>query len=584
MKKPILALCIVIAALLAPAGCGGQVASPTPVLSPGASAAEASPSASPAITPAPAYWTQTYRNEGENDSTAAILPAADGGFLLIGLEGHHSDAESREVYRTFLMKTDASGQQVRKRTLEDYQSLIQVSQVSSVLKTGNNGLAILETRMVHPAATSGYRYELVLIKADENGDRLWSKTFETEINAYQVSFSISGSNFVIYGPTFSGSDFEVLEIDAVGAMTQRRTLPLTVSGTDYQNTVMRAAAGGDFLFAAKKITGERQSVLLAARTDRDGRVLWTRTCEALGFQLSPSQIQETSDGGITIIGSAGATTDMMRPWAELYVVRLDSSGNQLWSLTWGDKNHRYSSAAAIETGDNGYLIAGQKSQLAPMPGMAYILKIDEEGKEQWSRTFDDLSGINKSLGSYVRSQADSLLQVPSGFLMAGEYGVFPPGPPDQDIFLMKTDAQGNLDLSPLQNLRPAPAAATEDPENTFVRTIPVDRAVTVNGTTFTLEKMEIRGKGFSFSAFYSPPGFDPAAPLPSSIPGAMAEYSLDGGPARELPVPPFSLTEKGIRYNWLSADQMPPETREITIRITRLGTQTGLWEFKVRVD
>lgn len=581
MKKPVLTCFIMLTALLAGAGCAGQEASKTPLIVPQPLITSPSQYASSAGTTMPAYWTQTYRNEGENDSVVSILPSADNGFLLVGLEGHHSEAESLEIYRTYLVKTDAAGQQIWKKYLDDYQSL---KQVRAALKTGEVEYVILETHMVHPDNVKDYRYELVLIKVNDSGEKLWSNIIQTEINAYQISLNLSSSGFVICGAAFSGTDFEVLEIGSGGNVIQRRTLPLPVSGTDYQNIVMRATAGGDFLFAAKKITGERQSVLSAVRTDRDGRVIWNRTCEDPGFQLSPEHILETSDGGIMITGSAGATTEMIRPWAYLHLVRLDYSGNQLWNLTWGDKNYRFTAAAVSETGDGGYLIAGQKSLLIPMPGTAFILRTDKMGKELWSRTFSDLSGVNKIPGAYVRSQADSILPVSGGFLVSGEYGNFPSDPPDRDIFFMKINMQGNLDLQPLGNLRPDTVAPSEAPENTIVRTLPVNQAVTVNGITLTLEKFGIRGKGFSFNALYTPPDFNPAAPLPSSIPGALAVYSLDGGQEQELPVPPFSLDEKGIRYSWISGDPVPPGTKEMTIRITGLGTQPGPWEFKVEME
>jgi hypothetical protein len=106
--------------------------------------------------------------------------------------------------------------------------------------------------------------------------------------------------------------------------------------------------------------------------------------------------------------------------------------------------------------------------------------------------------------------------------------------------------------------------------------------VTVNGITIILDQVVITTTGFNVNVLYESAGYDPAADMPSTIPGAQAEYSLDNGPTKELlSPPPFSLTEKGIGYSWISSNPIPGGAKELTIRITSLGKQTGPWEFKV---
>jgi hypothetical protein len=130
-----------------------------------------------------------------------------------------------------------------------------------------------------------------------------------------------------------------------------------------------------------------------------------------------------------------------------------------------------------------------------------------------------------------------------------------------------------------------PPITTASPENPLTKTMPLNQSVIVNGITLTLEQVVITTAGFNFTVLYTPTGYDPTAGMPSNIPGAMAEYSLDGGPTKELvSPPPFSLGDKAIEWTWISDASLSPDASELTVRITSVGKQSGLWEFKVQLS
>jgi hypothetical protein len=122
-------------------------------------------------------------------------------------------------------------------------------------------------------------------------------------------------------------------------------------------------------------------------------------------------------------------------------------------------------------------------------------------------------------------------------------------------------------------------------ENQVITTIAVNQSITAHGITLSLQQIVVTGGGFSFNVLYTPPGYDPADGIPEGIPGAMAEYSLDDGPTIELASPPpFSLDDKGIEWSWISDTRISHEARELTIRITSVGKQSGPWEFRVQLN
>jgi hypothetical protein len=87
--------------------------------------------------------------------------------------------------------------------------------------------------------------------------------------------------------------------------------------------------------------------------------------------------------------------------------------------------------AVEQTSDGGYLIAGERNTHGGSPDI-YLVRIDELGDTLWKRT-------------YPRTWSESgqaLLKTSDGFLVAG-YAVTATGPSRTDVYLLKTDSQGD---------------------------------------------------------------------------------------------------------------------------------------------
>ncbi len=521
-------------------------------------------------TPAPdgSLWTRTYGDEGENESVVSLLSVSGGGFLLAGTQGHYSQSDQRDVYRPYLLRTDRNGNQLWKKTIDDYRT---GTQVSAVFETAGGKLVVFASRMVLPRQNNADRYQVAVTGTDTEGNQLWSKTVELQVAPSEIVMNSSGAGFTVTGLIYSPQEIEVTQIDMAGEVTSRKTVPLSAKGSDYQYYVAHAAASGDFLVAAKKITGQRQSDIFLGKIDDEGRQLWTATYKSPGFQLSPSDVLETSDGGITLVGLGEPTAEYMRPFGVLYLAHLDSQGKELWNMTWGDTTHRQAASVTLETADGGYLMVGTKSPLMPKTGVAYLLRTDDRGQVLWSRIFGDPTGDWWSV-------ANAVLPISSGYVVAGEFGNIGPVQPAHDGFLMRAGPDGDFDLAPL--LVSTPVSLPPDPQRTVLRTIPVNRTVTANGIDLTLGQVVLTGLGFRFDLLYTPPGYDGKAGVLPIIPGPQVAFRIDGGPATDI-VPPFSLTDKGMEYGCLSDVPIPPEAKELTVTVSRVGQHVGPWEFRI---
>jgi regulation of enolase protein 1 (concanavalin A-like superfamily) len=104
-----------------------------------------------------------------------------------------------------------------------------------------------------------------------------------------------------------------------------------------------------------------------------------------------------------------------------------------WQKTFGGSNndHGYS---IQQTSDGGYIIAGETWSFgAGTYPNVYLLKIDSAGNMQWQKTF---GGSGWDRGWSVQQTSDD------GYIVAGD--TYSPGVDEGDIYLVKTDSDGNL--------------------------------------------------------------------------------------------------------------------------------------------
>jgi len=155
--------------------------------------------------------------------------------------------------------------------------------------------------------------------------------------------------------------------------------------------------------------------------------LWTKTFGGNGWD-SGSSVQQTSDGGYIIIGyteSFGAGN------GDAWLIKTDANGDTLWTKTFGGGSYDWGNSGQ-QTSDGGYIITGETHSFGAGNGDAWLIKTDANGDTLWTKTF---GGVGTENGQSVRQTSDG------GYIITGE--IHPFGPGSIDIWLIKTDANGN---------------------------------------------------------------------------------------------------------------------------------------------
>ena len=155
--------------------------------------------------------------------------------------------------------------------------------------------------------------------------------------------------------------------------------------------------------------------------------LWTR---ALGgsYDENGKSVQQTSDGGYIIVGS---TSSFGAGGPDVYLVKLDAGGTDIWSQTFGGND--YDRGASVQqTSDGGYIIVGHTASYGAGSSDVYLIKTDVDGNEEWSRTYGT---SNQEWGNSVCQTSDG------GYIITGATNSYGAG--SWDILLIKTDTTGN---------------------------------------------------------------------------------------------------------------------------------------------
>jgi hypothetical protein len=144
-------------------------------------------------------------------------------------------------------------------------------------------------------------------------------------------------------------------------------------------------------------------------------------------------IIQSSDGGYAV---AGYTESFGAGDADFYVVKLDSSGNVIWTKTIGGSNYEDFAWSIIQSSDGGYAVVGETYSFGVGGSDFYVVKLDSSGNVQWTKTIGGSSWDD----SYSIIQSSD-----GGYAVAGDTLSFGAG--GEDFYVVKMDANGNVCFS-----------------------------------------------------------------------------------------------------------------------------------------
>ncbi|MBU1920577.1 T9SS type A sorting domain-containing protein [bacterium] len=260
-------------------------------------------------------------------------------------------------------------------------------------------------------------------------DSLWSRTFggSSQDGASYVEQTDDGG-FVLAGHTWSHSvggalDFWLVKTDVNGDSMWSQAYGDSVD--EICMTAQQTSDGGYILAGMKESISNVEDDFWLVKTNMNGDTLWTRSCGGVDREECYGVV-ETNDGGFAV---AGFTESFGAGNEDIWLLKVSSSGDSLWSRTFGGAlNDRC--YALIQTSDGGLVLAGITRSFSTNSSDFWLVKTNASGDSLWSHSY----------GGFGQQECWTVAQTSDGgFVLAGwNY------PTDNhDFYLVKTNSNGD---------------------------------------------------------------------------------------------------------------------------------------------
>jgi len=360
---------------------------------------------------------------GKNgDWSSSLIQTSDGGYAIAGDTTSFGAGGDVDVY---VVKLDAKGNLQWTKTIGGAAR----EGGNSIIQTSDGGYAIAGYTESFGAGEA----DVYVVKLDANGNLQWTKTIGGENDDGGNSLiQTSDGGYAIAGYTNSfgagEADVYVVKLDANGNLQWTKTIGGPAG--DGGSSLIQTSDGGYAITGSTKSFGAGGDDVYVVKLDAHGNLQWTKTIGGPASEEGYSLIQ-TSDGGYAI---AGSTTSFGAGGYDVYVVKLDAHGNLQWTKTIGGPGYEIG-FSLIQTSDGGYAIAGLYCLVYDEginPPDVYVVKLDATGNLQWTKT---IGGEDDDSGRSLIQTSDG------GYAIAGSTKSFGAG--WNDVYVVKLDKNGD---------------------------------------------------------------------------------------------------------------------------------------------
>lgn len=174
-------------------------------------------------------------------------------------------------------------------------------------------------------------------------------------------------------PESGDTNFVLIKTDSVGKEQWNRTFGGT--GDEAAFSARECSDGGYILAGYNESRGVNAWLV---KTDSEGNEKWNRTFGGVKTDYF-RDVQETSDGGYILAGGKSSSY--------AWLLKTDAEGNEIWSSVFGGTGNE-GAYSVQETREGGYILACEAKPLGTDNSSFWLIKTDQNGKEEWNRSFN----------------------------------------------------------------------------------------------------------------------------------------------------------------------------------------------------
>ena len=197
---------------------------------------------------------------------------------------------------------------------------------------------------------------------------------------------------------------------------------------DFRFTCIAATHDSCFILAGvTPVSTGVENRIICVKITSDGDTLWTKEINlGVSFMVHSPSVQQTNDHGFILTGYLSHPVTFK---SQIYVIKLDLTGNIIWSEflssgTWSDF-----AFTVKQTPDSGYILAGESENYPPLEQAACLIKLTSDGAFSWAK--------KQILPAQSYSSAWDVIITNTGIISYLSTSV-------NGLVLMKTDFSGNV--------------------------------------------------------------------------------------------------------------------------------------------
>lgn len=304
---------------------------------------------------------------------------------------------------------------------------------NSIYLYENNYYLLGTTRKSDKSATDYY-----VLRLNSNGSVKDEFVFGGEHRDDGQHILVNDKGIFVFGKTWDGgfpnNDMLLTKLDFSGKEIRKKYYG--GSHNDLGHKFIFTKDDGFALVGFNRSVSDFGDVYLV-KADKDGEMIWENHFGDR-FVDHGFDVIENDAGELIVAGTKGGffnptSTDFLNHDADIYLIKTDSQGQEIWQKTYGGTGHDWAKKI-IKVPGGGYFVAGSTQSDGAGSFDFFLMKIGEDGNEEWFKTY---GGLDYDYCETVQLSADNHLYL---FGTSASYSQnFKP-----DHFLVKTDLDGNL--------------------------------------------------------------------------------------------------------------------------------------------
>ncbi len=327
--------------------------------------------------PLDSLWMHYYGSDSISEFSYDMIQKSDSGYLIVGI----IETNYPELYDAFIISVDKYGELLWEQNISSpgkdiFNEIVGTSDSSYLVGGSYNELAWL-------------------IKMNDNGDTLWSKSYGSSFGEITSLQELPNNDLIITGnPNNQNYNFYMMKTDQNGdSIWSRKYIIDTLYGSSFYRSsrCVKQTSDGGYMLLTGGVGGYGELFSIIVKTDLNGDTLWTME-DIYGIYsatyLTDILIEEDT---VYIIGRVNPSSSE----GSILILKMKYDGEILWINYYNDQySSQWSGYYGTFTPDNTIYIAGSPHNYEQM---IYIFEIEKKGDLIWEKYYGEIGITYKTI-------------------------------------------------------------------------------------------------------------------------------------------------------------------------------------------